>query len=136
VYLAQTDAAKARMLACPNADGLDMPYFVAVRADLLAEADPVRAAANREAIAGFVAKALGAWGSAANKPADATKRLVKTYAEDGIKVTEAEDIDGQRTAFQVLRAAPHRSPSCWMASSTSWSAREHSLRPRGRRVPI
>jgi hypothetical protein len=111
-YLTQTETAKAKKLACPTENTFDMPFFVAVRADLLTEPDPLRAATNRKYIAEFVARALGAWASAANKPTDAAKRLVKTYEEDGIKVTEAEaraelaarrppDLEGQRTAFRV-----------------------------------
>lgn len=111
-YLTQTDHAKAKMLACQDMTAFEMPYFVVVRADLLTEPDPVRAAANRKRIADYVARILGAWASAANKPADAAKRLVKTYAEDSIKVTEPEaraelaarcppDLAGQRTAFRA-----------------------------------
>jgi ABC-type nitrate/sulfonate/bicarbonate transport system substrate-binding protein len=111
-YLVQTDPAKAKMLSCSDMTAFDMPYFVVVRADLLTEPDPLRAAANRKRIADYVARMLGAWASAANKPADAAKRLVKTYAEDSIKVTEPEahaeltarrppDLEGQRTAFRI-----------------------------------
>jgi ABC-type nitrate/sulfonate/bicarbonate transport system substrate-binding protein len=118
-FLTQTDQAKAKMLACQDMAAFDMPYFVVVRADLLTEPDPLRAAANRKRIADYVARLLGAWASAANKPADAAKRLVKTYAEDNVKVTEAEaraelaarrppDLDGQRIAFRTpaVGAAP------------------------------
>lgn len=111
-YLTQTDQAKAKMLVCPDTTALDLPYFVVVRADLLTEPDPVRAAANRKRIADYVARILGAWASAANKPAEAAKRLAKTYAEDSIKVTEPDaraelaarrppDLEGQRTAFST-----------------------------------
>ncbi|MDA9535870.1 hypothetical protein ACM41_06210 [Bradyrhizobium sp. CCBAU 21362] len=111
-YLTQTDQAKAKILACQDMTAFEMPYFVAVRADLLTEPDPVRAVANRKRIADYVARMLGAWASASNKPAEAAKRLVKTYAEDNIKVTEPEaqaelaarrppDLEGQQTAFRV-----------------------------------
>lgn len=111
-YLTQTDYAKAKMLACQDMTAFEMPYFVVVRADLLSELDPMRAAANRKRIADYVARILGAWASAANKPGDAAKRLVKTYAEDSIKVTEPEaraelaarrppDLEGQQTAFRA-----------------------------------
>jgi ABC-type nitrate/sulfonate/bicarbonate transport system substrate-binding protein len=110
-YLAENDAAKAKSLACPDLGSFDVPALVVARADLLNETDPGRLAANRKRIATFVAKALGAWAEAKQKPVDAAKRLVKTYADETIKVTEAQaraelearhppDLEGQRAAFK------------------------------------
>lgn len=109
-YLAENDAAKAKALHCPDLGDLQFPTFIVARADLLNESDTARLAANRKVIAAFVAKYLGAWASAKQKPADAAKRLAKTYLAEGIKVTEAQaaaelearrppDLQGQVAAF-------------------------------------
>jgi ABC-type nitrate/sulfonate/bicarbonate transport system substrate-binding protein len=78
----------------------------------LNETDPARLSGNRNRIASFVAKALGAWIAAKKNPANAAKQLVKTYSDQGIKVTEAQatrelearkppDLVGQRAIFKA-----------------------------------
>jgi ABC-type nitrate/sulfonate/bicarbonate transport system substrate-binding protein len=110
-YLVEDDKAKAKALPCLDIDTLDLPAVIVARADLLMETDPVRLDANRKRIGKFVAEYLGAWAKAAKKPADAAKRLVKTYKDETIKISEAEaikelearqppDLEGQRTAFK------------------------------------
>jgi hypothetical protein len=110
-YLAAISAA-AKILPCPDVANLEIPAFIVARADLLSETDAGRLAANRKRIANFVAKALGKWAGAKANPAEAVQRLVKTYADQLIKVTDEQaraelearrppDFDAQRVAFKA-----------------------------------
>jgi hypothetical protein len=89
-YLAENDAAKAKALDCQNDMDVEIPTFIVARSDLLNETDPQRLATNRRQIGTYVARFLGAWAAAKNKPEDAAKKLVTTYAVEGIKVTQAQ----------------------------------------------
>jgi len=89
-YLAETGPAKAKILPCSNMPNIQVPTFIVARSDLLTEPDAGRLASNRQEIGAFVANYLGAWSAAKNKPQDAAKRLVKTYADEGIHVSESQ----------------------------------------------
>lgn len=117
VGLMENDRAKGKSLECPNMQGFDVPAFVVARADLLNETNPTVLAANRMELAKFVAKALGAWASAKKHPHEAAERLIRSYREDDIEITEAEaraeldarrppDLDGQRSAFKAPTGGP------------------------------
>ena len=54
------------------------------------ETDPQRLQANRRQIGSYVARCHGAWAMAKSKPDDAAKKLVATYAAEGIKVTDVQ----------------------------------------------
>ena len=111
-YLTKTDAEKAKILTCPDLKNLEIPAFIVARTDLLNETDAGRLAANRKRIANFVANALGKWVAVKTNPAEAVQRLVKTYADQHVKVTDEQartelearrppDFDAQRIAFRA-----------------------------------
>jgi len=89
-YLAENDTAKAKALDCKDKIDIEIPTLIVARTDLLNETDPQRLDKNRRQIGMFVAKYLGSWAAAKNKPVDAAKKLVATYAAEGIKVTKEQ----------------------------------------------
>lgn len=109
-YRVAAEAAKARPLPCPGTAGLDIPAVIVVRADLLAEPDPARRAANLARLGRVVAEHLGAWAKVVAGPGEAAKRLARAYRDAGATVSEPEagaelaarcppDLDGQRAAL-------------------------------------
>jgi ABC-type nitrate/sulfonate/bicarbonate transport system substrate-binding protein len=86
-YVAQNGPAKAKVLPCLNMPDIHIPTLVVARSDLLNESNPTQLDANRKRIGETVAKYLGAWAAAKQ---DAAKRLVKTYADDGVNVSESQ----------------------------------------------
>ena len=135
-YLAENDPAKAKALDCPNGVDVESPTFIVARTDLLNETDPTRLNANRRQIGTYVANFLGAWVKskldnatpksvlditvaqsapddlAKSKPDVAAKKLVATYAAEGIKVTDVQartELDARRPpdlADQLVKFTP------------------------------